>query len=189
MLKDQNPVAQEKFIELLKKEKVPYTVQTGFIRVEGPRGRRMYVANTQKVRRVDISGFELQEGGVKPAGGKNGRVMQQLDFSQDEDTVLRNFQEGLRYMKSLPPSETARDLPNREKGGELASVHVMQPRPSAPPTPPRQQGRRAAEQEIPTLGEEDGRSNRRTQPKRSGGGGGGRNRNKGHHEPRPSAPH
>ena len=169
-IRELKAIPQEKFLEVLKKEGVPYTIQSGFIRVEGPAGRRMYVANTKQVRRVDISGFSLQHGGVTPLKGELGRVKQQLDFKHTEDVVLKNFADGLKYMMSLPPSETARKLPERKAPGEM-------PRPSAPDV-----FRAAAAKPIPTLG---GNGH-----KKENGGGKGRKRGgsaRAHVPPRPSA--
>lgn len=123
-LKDMTPVAQEKLIAILKEEGVHYTEQSGFIRVEGPTGRRLYIANTQKVRRVDLSGFTIKHGAHAPASGEFGRVKQQLDFSLPEDKVLANFQQTVRYMMALQPSETARKLPERQDAWEPAGQKV-----------------------------------------------------------------
>lgn len=140
-IRELKAIPKEKFTEILDKEKVAYTVQSGFIRVEGPKGRRMYVANTKGVRRVDISGFSLQHGGVAPMGGEFGRVKQQLDFNLPEETVLKNFWDGVKYMLTLPPSETARKLP--EKKAEEPGTEA---RPSAPGFVPKKAG------PIPVLG-------------------------------------
>lgn len=155
-LKDQTPVAQSKFIDLLKEEGVQYTVQTGFIRVEGPKGRRLYIANTQKVKRVDISGFKVKHGAHEPIGGEFGRVMQQLDFKNDEEVILKNFLDTVRYMMQLPPSETSRELPQRGAPIELASRRTEAPRPSAPASYSR------AAADLPTLGEDRPRKKNRS---------------------------
>lgn len=105
-------VEQGKFLDILKEMGVPYTEQTGFIRVEGPKGRRIYVARTKGVRRVDISGFNLEAGAVAldKDEAPTGRVKQQLDFTQDEAHILSTFRKAVKHMMSLPPSETARRL-------------------------------------------------------------------------------
>jgi hypothetical protein len=86
------------------------TVQKGFVKVEGPKGRAVYVASTKRVGRVDISGFEMEGPGyVTPHVGPFGNVKQQLDMSLTEEEILANFANLLTHMSSLEPVEkTAR---------------------------------------------------------------------------------
>lgn len=121
-------IEQSKFTQALKDMGVPYTEQSGFIRVEGPKGRRMYVAKTKGVRRVDLSGFTIDVGAVSPSGGEFGRVKQQLDFSGGEAATLQLFIKTVKHMMSLPPSETARRLRDEE------------PALPVPPVPSKQNG-------------------------------------------------
>jgi hypothetical protein len=90
--------------------------QKGFIQVAGPRGRRLYVASTKRVGRVDISGFVMEGPGyVKPHCGEFGNVKQQLDFSLAEDAVLLNFEALLDHMATLAPVEKAERKPAAAK--------------------------------------------------------------------------
>lgn len=105
-----------KFETLIEASGLPYEGQKGFVRVDGPKGRRVYVASTKRVGRVDISGFEMEGPGyVTPHCGVFGNVKQQLDFSLDEDAILANFAALLEHMKTLAPVEkAARKAPEKK---------------------------------------------------------------------------
>jgi len=98
-----------KFEALILASGLPVAAQKGFVKVQGPKGRQVYVASTKRVGRVDISGFEMPEGPgyVTPHCGPFGNVKQQLDFSLGEDEVLANFAALLEHMKALAPVEKA----------------------------------------------------------------------------------
>jgi hypothetical protein len=96
--------------------------QKGFIRVEGPKGRRIYVASTKRVGRVDLSGVEVRTedgkhalGFVAPHCGPFGNVKQQLDMSLGEEAILANFSALLDLMAALPPVEKAQRKPAAPK--------------------------------------------------------------------------
>jgi len=66
-----------------------------------------YIPRTQRVGRVDISGFEYPGTGVITLGDEAfGGVKQQLDFTGDEEATLENFINVLYHMTSLPPVES-----------------------------------------------------------------------------------
>lgn len=93
-------VAREKFEELLTKHGFTVTPQSGFLRVDGPKGNRIYVAKTNRVGRVDISGFEVDPTiGKTPHMGVQGQVKQQLRMDGTEDEVLARFERLLEELK------------------------------------------------------------------------------------------
>ena len=94
----------EKLEAIIKESGLPYAAQKGFVKVQGPKGRQVYVAATKRVGRVDLSGFET-EWGVTPHCGPFGNVKQQLDFSKDEADVLEDFRKTLEHMKTLEAVE------------------------------------------------------------------------------------
>ena len=97
-------VESSKFLAVLSDLSVPFTVQSGFIRVEGAKGRRLYVAATKRVGRVDISGFEVDFGAKTPHCGIFGNVKQQMDLSSElgEEGILANFKALVQHMLTLP---------------------------------------------------------------------------------------
>lgn len=92
--------------------------QAGFIKISGAKGRNLYVANTKRVGRVDLSGFTTALPGVRNLGGEAfGAVSQQLDFSLPEAEVLANFEAILTEMLALPPREVVK----ANKPGKVAA--------------------------------------------------------------------
>lgn len=102
-------IAREQFENLIKASGLPSREQSGYIRIDGAKGRRVYVAATKKVGRVDISGFEVQFGAKTPHMGVAGNVKQQLDLNPEltEAGILANFGALLAVLKELPPVEKA----------------------------------------------------------------------------------
>ena len=100
-------VENSKFLAVLAELTVPFTTQSGFVRVEGAKGRRLYVAATKKVGRIDISGFEVEFGAKKPHCGEFGAVKQQMDLSPEigEEGILSNFRSLVSHMLTLPAVE------------------------------------------------------------------------------------
>lgn len=78
-----------------------YHAQTGFVKVEGPEHRALYLPRNRRVGRVDISGFRVKMPGVVdvPDNARAGRVVQRLDMKTTEDRVLRNFETVLVCMQ------------------------------------------------------------------------------------------
>lgn len=93
-----------KFEAIIIASGLPFSAQKGFVKVQGPTGRNVYVASTKRVGRVDISGFEVSYG-VAPHCGPFGNVKQQLDFSKPEDGVLSDFTKLLGDLKAQAPAE------------------------------------------------------------------------------------
>lgn len=73
-------------------------------------GRAVYVELTMEVGRVDLSGFSPEGKGFRRLGEgeRFGRVECQIDFSEDEATVLSCFRLALETMLSLPRPERVR---------------------------------------------------------------------------------
>lgn len=92
------------------------TTQAGFVKLSGATGRNIYVANTNRVARVDISGFEMPEDSedVIVLGSKGspmdafGAVKQCLNTfergdGRDEEKVLQSFRNVVEHMLTLEP--------------------------------------------------------------------------------------
>jgi hypothetical protein len=103
-----------KFETIIKSSGLPFVLQAGFVKVQGPKGRNLYVAATKRVGRVDISGFTVDAtsptafGFITDLGELEfGNVKQQMDFSRTEDEILATFELLLNHMKTLDPVEKA----------------------------------------------------------------------------------
>lgn len=96
-------IPTENLIAVLVAKGVPHVKQSGFYRVEGPKGRRLYVAATKKCGRIDISGFTVPFGAVPHFLGKFGRVEQMLDMSLPAEDIMTNFSALVDHMLTLPP--------------------------------------------------------------------------------------
>ena len=122
-------VENSKFVTVLDELNVPFTVQSGFLRVEGPKGRRLYVAATKKVGRVDISGFEVEFGAKVPHCGVFGKVKQQMDLSPEltEEGILENFRAIVTHMLQLQPVEKAPAKPKAPKAAKGTKVSMAVP--------------------------------------------------------------
>jgi hypothetical protein len=108
--------------------------QAGFVQVLGPKGRKVYVARTKLVGRVDIAGFEMHPPmlGVKDLRGESfGAVKQQLDFGGafTEEQVLTAFRSVLELMKSLPPAEKVKKEFKPRMPGSAAAPSPGKPLP------------------------------------------------------------
>lgn len=103
----QEYASKDHYLLLLDTAQVPYVVQTGFIKVEPVKGRRLYVANAKGgVKRIDLSGFEipLDQGVTKvPDQGVFGNVRQQMKIEGTVDEQLERFAWILAHAQSLDP--------------------------------------------------------------------------------------
>jgi hypothetical protein len=106
-----------KFETIILASELPMTGQKGFVKVQGPTGRAVYVASTKRVGRVDISGFEVSYG-VTPHCGPFGNVKQQLDFSKPEDEILSDFTQLLADLKAQAPVEKKQRAASKPKADE-----------------------------------------------------------------------
>lgn len=123
-----------KFTTILSELGIATTTQSGFIRVDGPKGRRVYVAATKKVGRVDISGFTVEFGAKTPHCGEFGNVKQQLDLDPalGEDGILTNFKALVEHMLTLPAVEKAPPKPKAPKAAKVEAVVGEVPAAPAP---------------------------------------------------------
>lgn len=103
-------IEQEQLRKIAKELHLRVTPQAGFVKVEGPDGRAVYISNANRVSRVDIYGFEVSLKGVKDLGKSAfGHVKQQLDFvGRQPNEIMKTFRSILTYMKTLPPVEHKR---------------------------------------------------------------------------------
>lgn len=73
--------------------------------------KAVYITRTQKVSRVDLSGFTIKHPAVKELSEEDaralklGRVRAQLDFSKSEERVLEAFRSSLAMMKHMAGDE------------------------------------------------------------------------------------
>jgi len=93
---------------LIAKCGLTFLSQTGFLKVEAAKGRRLYIASTKTVRRIDISGFEVAEDlGQTPHCGVFGQVKQQVILTGTVDEQLARLEAVIEVMKTLPAVEKA----------------------------------------------------------------------------------
>jgi len=98
----------ETFQDIIVKSGLQFEELAGFIKISGQKGRKVYIPRTQRVGRVDISGFEYPGSGVTNLGDDSfGGVKQQLDFTGAEEATLENFINVLHHMAQLPAVEPA----------------------------------------------------------------------------------
>jgi hypothetical protein len=103
MKTDTTYILRGEFEKVLNERNLPTLVQSGFIRVDGPKGSRIYIAATKKVGRIDISGFEVPLTlGMIPHCGVFGRVKQQMRFHGSQEDVLVRFNELLDILLAQP---------------------------------------------------------------------------------------
>lgn len=106
--------------------------KSGWIRVDGQNGRRLYVPKTKKVGRVDLVGIghSASPAGVTSLGeGKFGAVTHQLNFDRSESEVLAMFSALLEELKTAPAVEKPAKEPKaprerKAKGTEAGTVEA-----------------------------------------------------------------
>lgn len=96
----------EAYKALMSSRGLTWVEQSGFLKVEPVKGRRIYVANTKTVRRVDVSGWEasLSLAGT-PKGGRFGQVTGQLRIEGDIETQLLMLDALIDELLAQPPVE------------------------------------------------------------------------------------
>lgn len=127
-------VKQERFVEIAQNQGLTVEKQAAFLKI-GLGDKAIYVADTQKVTRVDISGFSFEHPALKtlsPEEAKElkiGRVRGQLDFTKGEDAVLEAFTTACAMMRHLAGA-TAKDLGKLNKLVKAVreTVAVVEPR-------------------------------------------------------------
>lgn len=118
MKKNVTYIDYAKFAAVVAEQGLTELPQAGFVKVQGPKGRQVYIAKTKRVGRVDVSGFEMPEGtpSIVNLGGESfGNVRQQLDFSAPEADVLAAFSLVLGHMKELPALDKISRTPRAAK--------------------------------------------------------------------------
>lgn len=122
-------------------------MQKGFIKVFGPKDSRcqVYVANTKKCGRIDVSGFESKLPGVVryPEDERVGGVTGEVDFTQPEEVTLETFRALLEELKAQPAKERASRAAPKAKGPAAVGFTGVQRAPV-----PDKEARRAAIQEA-----------------------------------------
>ena len=98
MRKNVNYLAKETLLALVEASGLPVKEQSGFVRVEGADGKRLYISRTKRVGRVDLSGFTVEGPGFRQLDEdeKFCRVTCQLDFGAEEKVVLAAFKTALK---------------------------------------------------------------------------------------------
>lgn len=128
----------ETFQDIIVKSGLQFEELAGFVKVSGQKGRKVYIPRTQRVGRVDISGFEYPGAGVVNLGDDSfGGVKQQLDFTGDEEATLENFINVLHHMAQLPAVEPA----TRQARGSQAGNEGQQAQPANGNTGRQRRGR------------------------------------------------
>lgn len=99
-----------KFESLIAASGLTFTLKAGWVKVQGPAGRAVYVPRTKTVGRVDISvGEVLPLEGVMDLGElKFGSVHCGLDMARTEDEILAAFAAVLEHLKTMTPRAIVR---------------------------------------------------------------------------------
>lgn len=119
-------VEGQKFLKVAEKLGLKITQQTSNYRIEDASGaKRFYVPTTKTVHRIDISGFahELGKDWDKAYPGKKqptGHVKQVVNFSQEEELVLRDFYKMARSIAAVQDEEQPSEQPAPEPVAEVA---------------------------------------------------------------------
>lgn len=112
-----NGVPREQLLAIAREAGCVVEEQASYIKISraGVKDQLLYVALTNDVGRVDLSGFELNEPEVTRylGGEKFGRVHYQLRFDKPVAHIKAHFKqlcEGLGRFKSLPKSKRGRPV-------------------------------------------------------------------------------
>jgi hypothetical protein len=110
MKKGINYVSASAVLAVLEKCGLPLVPQKGFVKVAGPKGRAVYIAKTERVGRIDVSGFTPDFPGVISLGPdeKFGAVEAQLDFTAPPADILATLELVIEHMITLEPREITR---------------------------------------------------------------------------------
>lgn len=121
-------VKAEKFLEVANKLSLPVLEQSGFFKVSGPKGHHLYVAkNANGVRRIDVSGWKLDDSLLGPGVGAFGNVTGQLNLSGTEEEQLARFELAAADMQAQKEKVPARKTPPQP-----TAQAVSAPRPTPP---------------------------------------------------------
>jgi hypothetical protein len=117
MKSENNYIPQEEMLQIARDAGCEVEEQKSYFKIQKPgvKDQLIYIAKTDKVARVDLSGFELKEPGVARylGGEKFGRVHYQLRFDLPIDIVKIHFKklcEGLGRWVPLAKSKRGRPV-------------------------------------------------------------------------------
>jgi DNA-binding transcriptional MerR regulator len=117
MKTENNYISRAEMIAIAREAGCQIEEQASYLKVsrDGSEEQLLYVAKTERVARVDLSGFELKEPGVARylGGEKFGRVHYQLRFDLPVENIKIHFRklcEGLGKWVSLPRSKRGRPV-------------------------------------------------------------------------------
>lgn len=109
-----------------------FKAQSGFVKVFGPKGNQVYIANTKTVRRIDISGFECDPSVAQvPHTGPFGNVKQQVRLAgysvQEQMSNLHVVLETMVHQpaKVKAPKAKAEKAPAQDKAEVAAPAAVV----------------------------------------------------------------
>lgn len=86
---------------------ISYEEQSGFFKVNGPQGSRMYVGKGKITTTVHLSGFTAEFGARALEKSPSAKVTQEMDWPEGLGPVeqLRLFADLVKHMMSLAPQE------------------------------------------------------------------------------------
>lgn len=106
MKKNITYIAFDAVMSLVAASGCPTTEKAAWVRVNGAKGRRLYVPKCKNVGRIDLANLNIEHEGVRDLGGESfGSVTQQLDFGRPEADVLSALAHCLEMLAELPALE------------------------------------------------------------------------------------
>lgn len=126
-------IPREELLSIAREAGCEILEQKSYFKISRPGVKKqlLYVAKTNGVARVDLSGFELKEPEVARylGGEKQGRVHYQLRFDHPAEHIKHHFRqlcEGLGSFVSLPESKRGRPVALKGSRQQGAPVVVIQ---------------------------------------------------------------
>ena len=130
MKKNVTYIAAAQFETLIAESGLTTSEKSGWIRVDGQNGHRLYVPKTKKVGRIDCVGLDIE--GLTALGGESfGAVTHQVDFNRPEEFILAVFSLALDALKSLPAVEKAPKAKAEPKARRAAGTEPAAAAPTA----------------------------------------------------------
>jgi len=113
-------ISPESFIALLQKLGANYETQSGFVKVHGPDGRKMYVGRGKICGTVHLSGWTSANGDSEILAKSPSKLVEHEMRFDEQDAVsqLRLFARLYAEMMALPP---------RQKTERKSSANTAQP--------------------------------------------------------------
>ena len=119
----------KKFIATAQKLGLKVTKQAGNFRIEGEdSSKRMYVPTTERVHRIDLSGFtHALATEIPEAKRPTGRVTHWIDFTQTEGKILRDFYKIAReVLAGVKAQEPAVEQPAEAPAPEVTEAPAQE---------------------------------------------------------------